>query len=48
MLQGTNNFLCVSPGVSAAAGYDTTSSAITYMLNQLVLNPHVLEQVRYT
>jgi hypothetical protein len=27
------------------AGYDTTSSAITYMLNQLALNPHVLEQV---
>lgn len=28
------------------AGYDTTSSAITYMLNQLALNPHVLEQMR--
>ncbi|KAF6251874.1 cytochrome P450 [Scenedesmus sp. NREL 46B-D3] len=28
------------------AGYDTTSSAITYMLNQLSLNPHVMQQVR--
>lgn len=35
----------VHPDFVAAAGYDTTSSAITYMLNQLALNPHVLEQV---
>jgi cytochrome P450 len=29
-----------------AAGYDTSSSAITWMLNQLALNPQIMQQVR--
>jgi cytochrome P450 len=30
-----------------AAGYDTSSSAITWMLNQLALKPHIMQQVRH-